>query len=77
MYLFLVLFAPRPRSARAVQPGRGATDVAQLTKTKLPGNVREVWVPKGKPLAGPIATLLKQDTSIFLLGTIAHITRKC
>ena len=47
-----------------------------LTKTKHSGNVREVWVPKGKLLAGPIAILLKQDTSIFLLGTITHITRK-
>ena len=51
-------------------------DEAQLTKAKLPGNVREVWVPKGKLLAGPMATLLKQDTSIFPLGTITHITRK-
>ena len=32
--------------------------------TKLPGNVREVWAPKGKLQAGPIATLLKLDTSI-------------
>ena len=62
-----------------------------LMKTILPGNAREVWVPKGKLLAGPIATLLKQDTclvsssyvclleqdtSIFPLGTIKHITRK-
>ena len=32
--------------------------------------------PKEKLLAGPIATLLKQDTSVFPLATIAHPTRK-
>ena len=49
---------------------------AALIKTQLPGNVQEAWVPKGKLLAGPIANLLKEDTSISPLGTITHITRK-
>ena len=57
-------------------PVRAVVLAVLLIDTKLPGNVREVWVPKGKLLAGPIATLLKQDTSIFPLGTITHITRK-
>ena len=47
----------------------------KLTKTKLPCNACEVWVPKGKLLAGSMATLLEQD--YFPLGTITHITRKC
>ena len=51
----------------------GAVEV--LIKTHLHGNVREVWVPKGKLLAGPIATLLEQDTPISPPGTITHITR--
>ena len=38
----------------------------KTTEPKLPGNVREVWVPKGKLLAGPIATRLKWDTSTSL-----------
>ena len=28
-------------------------------------NVREAWVPEGKLPAGPIATLLTQDDSVF------------
>ena len=52
-------------------------EVRILTETKLPGNMHEVWVPKRKLLAGPIATLLKRGTSIFPLGTLMHITRKC
>jgi len=38
------------------------------------GDVREGRVPTGKLLSGPIATLLRQDTSIVPLGTITHIT---
>ena len=47
-----------------------------LVKIQLPGNLREIWVPKGKLLAGPIATLLEQDSSISPLGTFTHLTRK-
>ena len=61
---------------RGVSRCRAALPCATDKKTQLPGNEREVWVPKGKLLAGPIATLLKQDTSISPLRTITHITRK-
>ena len=39
-----------------------------LVKTRLPGDAREVLVYSGMLLAGPIATLLKEDTSIFPPG---------
>ena len=66
------MLGARKRRQRPAWRSPAAPQLQYLIKTKLPGNVREVWVPKGKLLAGPIATLLKQDTSIFPLGTITH-----
>ena len=79
IYIYIYIYRERERDTYTSHGQRtcGAECAVHLTKTRLPGNVREVWVPKGKLLAGPIAMLHKQDTSTSPLGTITHITGKC